>query len=518
MDLKHISWQRIKKLFFFEKSEIALEDLEFMSDVAAASQRRGNVWMYRLCFALLGLFVLALTLSCIVEREEVTRGEGHIIFSRGVQPIQSPDAGIVLAVLVKENEIVSANATLARISNTQAMAEYQDLLNKEADYSLAIKRLLAEREGIPLVYTEEERNEHSFAVRDQFRLFNARLERFEGERRELEALLEQKKREVEGGQLTRIHTEKSLMLLKQQEEQILPLVKSRSYPEMEYLKLKQRIIAQEAELNGLAQSISRAQSAVRESEGKLANLGPERQTQIADEQNDLGKRLKAVGEAITGRKDKAYRSELKAPMRGVIKRILLKEDNVVRQAEAVMELLPLDDSLEVEARFRPEDRGFLEVGQNATVKISAYDFSIYGGLAAHVESISADTIEDAKGRPWYEVRLKASTSTLPGKDDLEVKVGMTVSADVFSGKKSIFSYLMKPLLKTRQSSNAVRQDMTDPMHPTTMTKVFWEQMETLSAMVEQAVPKILKTEQNTNNNDDAEATEALPKHSTMNEL
>lgn len=139
-------------------------------------------------------------------------------------------------------------------------------------------------------------------------------------------------------------------------------------------------------------------------------------------------------------------------MNGVIRRILLKEDNPAQRAETIMELLPTDDTLEVDARFKPADRGFLEAGMNATIKVDAYDFTIYGALPAVVTRISANTIEDSKGQAWYEVRLQTEAAKLHfGNQELEIKPGMTVQVDVISGRKSLFDYLLKPILKSRQT-------------------------------------------------------------------
>ena len=148
-------------------------------------------------------------------------------------------------------------------------------------------------------------------------------------------------------------------------------------------------------------------------------------------------------------------SDLRSPMNGVIRRILKKEENPAQRAETIMELLPTDDTLEVDARFRPADRGFLESGMNATIKVDAYDFTIYGSLPAVVTRISPDTIEDSKGQAWYEVRLQTEASKLHfGKQELDIKPGMTVQVDVISGNKSIFDYLLKPILKSRQVGKA----------------------------------------------------------------
>jgi adhesin transport system membrane fusion protein len=293
-------------------------------------------------------------------------------------------------------------------------------------------------------------------VGDQERLYIARKEKFEGGNREIKANLEQKQSAVEEALSRKSQYEKSLLLLKEQEQRVAPLVKRRIYPEMDYLNLQQRIIALEGELNGLAESISRMQSEVQEENARLSGRDSEWQAAIANERNAYRRQLDSINKKLTAGMYQVHISDLRAPMSGVIKKIPLKEENVAQRAQTIMELLPTEDTLEISARFRPADRGFLETGQNATIKVAAYDSSIYGALAATVTKISPDTIEDSKGQAWYEVRLQTNSSKLVYEgQELEIKSGMTVTVDVISGEKSIFSYLMKPILKSRIKGNVV---------------------------------------------------------------
>lgn len=436
------------------KAEV--EDLEFMSEYDAALQRKGNIWAYRLSFFLIVLFVGFLGWTLVATRNEVTRGEGQITPSLGIQPIQSEQGGIILEIFVKEGQEVKSGDKLVQMSNIGVISEYQDLLNKQVECQLALKRLEAEARKAPLVYTNEERIATPEMVGDQERLYAARKEKFEGGNREIAANLEQKRLAVEEALSRKAQYEKSLLTLKERETRIAPLVKRGIHPEMDYLSLKQRIISQEGELNSLAESISRMQSEVQEETVRLAGRDAEWQAAVASERNDYRRQLDSINQKITAGKNQVDISVLRAPMSGVIKRIILKEENVAQRAQTIMELLPTEDVLEVSARFRPADRGFLEAGQDATIKVDAYDFSIYGSLPAEVTQISPDTIEDSKGRAWYEVRLTTnSTRLLYDRQELEIKPGMTVTVDVISGEKTIFDYLMKPILKSRLKGRAV---------------------------------------------------------------
>lgn len=457
--------QRLKKGIGLYKAYLVRErvddtEVRFMREVDAAHHSMGSGWSYKLARWIAIFIIVFLVWSCIAERDEITRGTGHIALSGGVQPIQSEEGGIVTEILVRENQEVNEGDVLAKLSNTKAIAEYHDLLNKQVAYTLALQRLRAEDAGIELAFSKEQEYHHPLAIADQLRLYRARVNAHESERAELKALLEQKKIEVQEAESRRASVEKSLALLKRQEESVGHLVRQGSYSKTEYLNLQQRIVGEEGELNSLTESIARGQSLVREAQEKLNNHGPERRAKIADEMNKYRQELVAAEEAITARSDKVKRTDLRSPMHGIVKQIIIKQDGVARAAETIMEILPLDDSLEVVARFHPKDRGFIYKDQGAQVRVSAYDYSVYGALDAKITSISADTIEDSKGQPWYEVRLRTTSKTLPKKESLTLKVGMTVEVDVLSGKKSVLAYLLKPLIKTKVEQNVVGADIT----------------------------------------------------------
>ena len=445
------------------KTQQDLVDLEFMSEVDAALAYKGSRWAYRLSFGLLGFFVLFLIWMMLTERNEVTRGTGQITPSLGVQPIQSEQGGIIKEIFVKEGQEVKQGDTLVQMSNIEALAEFQNLLNKQVEFTLALKRLEAEARGTALEYTVEELDAYPDMVRDQERLYVARKDKLEGGTRETQANLEQKRRAVEESLSRRKQYEQNLILLKEQVDRVRPLVERGVYPRIEYLNLSQRMITQQGELNALAETISRTQSEVREEETRLTNRESEWQATVAAETNEYRRQLDSINEKLKAGSYQVEISELPAPMNGVIRRILIKEENVAQRAQTIMELLPTDDTLEVDARFKPPDRDHLRVDQKALVKVDAYDFTIYGGLPAVVTRISADTIEDARGQAWYEGRLRTDSSKLiHDGQELEIKPGMTVQVDVISGKKSIFSYLMKPFLKSQQEAGVRPEAMAHP--------------------------------------------------------
>jgi adhesin transport system membrane fusion protein len=246
------------------------------------------------------------------------------------------------------------------------------------------------------------------------------------------------------------------MLLREQVQRLRPLVQQRIHSEIDFLNLRQRVVSTEGELNSLAEVISRTQSEVREEQARLANRGKEWLAEISKERNEYRKNLDAVTQRLAAGSHRVEVTDLRAPMNGVIRHILIKEEGVAQRAEPIMELLPTDDTLEVDARFAPQYRGYLEVGMPALVKVDAYDFTIHGSLPAEVTRISADTIEDSRGQAWFEIRLRTHTNKLHYKgEDFTIKPGMTVTVDVISGQQSILNYILKPFLRGNWKSTVV---------------------------------------------------------------
>ena len=436
----------------FDRDSEKKEDMLYMHDVDVAMHRRGHPWAFTLSLSVLLFFVVFMLWAHVAMIDDVTRGNGQVVPAQGVQPIQSERGGSILEVLVAENDLVDKNQPLLNIANVREESGLQDMETRYIELSFALKRLFAEEQGHDLVFSEEEERSYPETVASQMRLFQTRKEQFEGQSQVLLSQIEQRKREVAEARERKESYEKTLLGLKQKEATYRPLI-GRSVSELEALELKNQIITQEGELNSVAQTIARAESGVRAATERLGNLKAERQATIADEINKTRLEQASVEQQIKAGSEQVTRSELRSPVRGTVKRILLKKGSVAKPAETIMEILPTDGALLVEAKFSPVDRGFLFVNQPAMVKVSAYEFSIYGGLEATVIKISEDTIDDKKGEPWYEVQfLTKRSSILYRGEELAILPGMTVTVDVLTDKKSVLSHILGPIRKAMQNA------------------------------------------------------------------
>mgnify|MGYP002607367683 CR=1 FL=1 len=197
--------------------------------------------------------------------------------------------------------------------------------------------------------------------------------------------------------------------------------------------------------------------AAEEAKQRLTLRKAEMEAEINAEISKRRTELNSLKETLAAGGDRVTRTELKSPVRGTVKQIYINTvGGVVKPGEAIMEIVPLDDTLLVEARVRPADVAFLHPGQKAMVKISAYDFSIYGGLEADLEQISADTIEDKRGEFFYLVKVRTHKNAISyRKEQLPIIPGMVTTVDILTGKKTVLDYILKPILKARQ--NALRE-------------------------------------------------------------
>lgn len=432
-------------------------DYTYLSEVDAALQKRGHPWAFLLSLAVILFFLVFLFWASFAKMDETTRGMGAVIPSQGTQLIQNQEGGTIREMRVHETQVVEKGQLLARIQADDAEATLRDLNNKKYSYEAALVRLEAERENKETFeFPEDLRRNAPQAVTDQLYVFQTRKEQFDGEDRAMTAQLEQRKSQVEIAKGRKSSAERSLSLARQKLHSVEPLVKAGTYPRMEYLNLLQQVRTFEGDLAASAQNISAAESAVHEAEERLTNRESERQATFLAEITKVRIELNTVNEQIVSVTNRASRADLRAPMKGIIRRILVKQGGVARGGETIMELLPIEDTLEVEAKIKPGDIGFLHPGQKAMVKITAYDFSIYGGLEADLVQISADTVEDRRGDAYYLVRLRTRKNALVYRGrELSIIPGMTVSVDILTGEKTVLDLLLGPIVRAK--GNAFRE-------------------------------------------------------------
>ena len=251
--------------------------------------------------------------------------------------------------------------------------------------------------------------------------------------------------------------EEGIGLAKQQRDIAKPLVDQGVYARVDYLALERDISSLQGDIDALRLAIPRIRQAANEASRRIEQRRAEVKTQALDEMNSRRGELKSLQQIMSAGEDRVTRTDVRSPVRGTIKQINLNTiGGVVRPGESILEIVPLDDTLLIEARIRPADIAFLHPGQKAMIKITAYDFAIFGGLDGVLEAISADTIEDDDGESFYKVKLRTQKNAIAYRgEELPIMPGMTASIDILTGKKSVLAYLLKPILRAKQ--NALRE-------------------------------------------------------------
>lgn len=436
------------------RDQRAEEDLAFMDEFEAALHRKPLIGPRILTAGTAVLIALFLLWAAWAELDEVTRGQGQVIPSQRIQTIQNLEGGILDALLVRENQIVDKDALLARLNNESAQSIYQDAVGKSLEHRLAIIRLEALLKGTSPDFPADLRAQAPQIVADQQQLYETAIRRQRSENEVLRSQVEQRLQDVEEQQKRRHQVEQNLALSKEQLDIVKGLSERQLYSRVEYLNLQQKVNTLQGDLAALNASIPKAEDAAREAQEKKLQRLAEMESLIAEEINKRRTELASLQQSISAGGDRVSRTELRSPVRGVVKRIFLNTlGGVVRPGEAIMEVVPLDDSLLVEVRIRPADIAFIHPGQPATVKISAYDFSTYGGLKGVVEEISADTIEDRRGESFYLAKVRTNENAITYRNrSLPIIPGMICTADILTGKKTVLSFLLKPILKAQENA------------------------------------------------------------------
>ncbi len=405
-----------------------------------------------LLFVAITVFFIAFFVwANLANLDEVTRGDGKVIPSSEIQALQSLDPGIVDELLVKEGDFVRRGQVLVRLRDIEAAS---DLGANQARYLgllASITRLQAQVEGRDtVVFPDEVLQGAPQSVIEELNAFKANKSQLDGQIKVLQKQVNQREQEVD--ELNgRIGDTKGILYLQQKEmTMIKPLVEKGSAPKLELLQLQQQIQQQRSELNQLKKSLPRSQSAIEEAAARIEEV---RQTAQAEAQAELAAKLTELNEIrqrLSGLQERKGRTEIKSPVDGTIQELTVNTvGGVVRAGEDLIKIVPEDDQLIIEAKVKPSDRAFIYPGQNAVIKITAYDFSIYGGLKGELLDISADTIEDEQGNVFYRVRLRTHEKELVRRGKiLPIIPGMVASVDILTGQKSVMQYLLKPLVKT----------------------------------------------------------------------
>lgn len=434
------------------------EDIDFARDSAAALLDAPSKSKSGFLYVCLAFFSALLVWAALAKVDEVTRGEGRVIPSSKRQVIQNLEGGIVKAILVHEGDKVTKGQVLLRIDPTGFASNLGELEAKDISLSAAVARLGTEAsnpdaETVP--FPQELKDKAPDVVKAETTLFEIRRSGLLNHLHVLAERLTQKKQELaELEESIKRYT--SSRAIARREHKIKAVVAKKGIiSEVDVLGLEREIADLDGQIATISQSIPRVDAAIREAEGLIEEEKITFRQNAQSELNTKLAELTVVKQSLTGAQDRVDRTEVRSPVDGIVNKLQVNTvGGVIRASEPVIEITPLEESLFVEARIKPGDIAFIGPGQRAIVKITAYDFTVYGGLEGKVEVISSDsTVDEQNNESYYLVTIRTEKSTLKhGKDLLPIIPGMVASVDILTGKKSVLSYVLKPIIKARQEA------------------------------------------------------------------
>ena len=449
----------VKSGFNKIKSDLAAEfkieedDLPYITDIKSVNQSGVPLYSHILLWVTLCFVVIAIIWANFAMLDEVTRGSGKTIPSSYIQVVQNLEGGILADILVKEGELVEKGQALLKLKEVRFSSSFNETKLKYYELLSKVARLTAEINKTELIVPEEVMEKTPNIANNSKQLLESRQHELNVNKRILEEQIRQKKQDLieiksRSNQLTR-----SYKLLKEELDISKPLVAEGAMSKVEILRLQRSVNDLKGELTSARLSMPRLESFIDEAKGKLAELEIRFRTKAIEELNQAKAELGRTTESVMALEDRVTRTRVLSPVKGTIKRLKVTTiGGVVQPGMDLVEIVPFEDQLLIEAEVRPADIAFLHPGLKAMVKLTAYDYSIYGGLEAELEHISADTITNKEDdKSYYLIRLRTNKNYLEKKGErLNIIAGMTADIDILTGKKSVLDYLLKPILKAKQ--------------------------------------------------------------------
>ncbi|MCM2680333.1 HlyD family type I secretion periplasmic adaptor subunit [Echinimonas agarilytica] len=449
------------------------QELSLMSDRSAAmllntpKGARTMLWS-------IGIFlVLALMWAAFAEIDEVAVGSGKVIPSQQMQVIQNLEGGIVAEIFIKEGQAVEVGTPLIRLDDTLLNSEFRERNRSYDDHRVIIARLKDEIASVDTFANSVSEEEQTVIVSDAFlsefdeelptltkrerRVLRGRINGLTSAMEVLEQQREQAENDLSALQGKLVSVTRSYHLAEQEIELMRPLVEEGVVSQIEFLQKLREENNLKGEMNAARLAIPKARNTIEETLEKREEVAAKFRSESLRDLSRFESESGKIVESRVGLEDKVNRTLVRSPVNGTIQKLNINTvGGVVQPGMNLVEIVPIDGKLLVEAKIKPEDIAFIRNDLSAVVKFTAYDFAIYGGINGKVVNVSPDTVLDEEGNSFYLVRVETEKSYLGNEQaPLPIITGMLTSVDIMTGKKSVLDYLLKPI--TRARANALRE-------------------------------------------------------------
>ncbi|HKT85493.1 MAG TPA: HlyD family type I secretion periplasmic adaptor subunit [Novosphingobium sp.] len=399
----------------------------------------------RRLIALCGLaLVLLFAWAGLARVDEVTRGMGKVVPSSKAQLVQAANPATVTGILVRPGQMVQKGQLLVSLDDSQSSSALGQLQAENARLQARAERLEGEGTG-----TNSDCGEGTICA-EEARLSQVRRAAAQSRQSALVAQVEQRRRDLQEGQATAASLENSARLAQDQVNMLAPLAQKGIVPKTDLLAAQRDLVDTRGKLSAAREGVGRAQAAIREAQAQLSQARLDFRQEALNERSEITTKIAVNQETMKGAEARLERNELRAPATGYVNDVQVTTvGGFVNAGEKLMQIVPVGEKLLVEARVDPKDIAFIKVGDPANVKVTAYDFSIYGGLSGRVRNISADSIYDeAERKAYYSVMVETDRSYI-AKNGMRLPImpGMICDVEIVTGRKSILTYLFKPVLR-----------------------------------------------------------------------
>ncbi len=432
-------------------------DIRFMPDTYAAEVESLPIASHVILWISAAFVVIAILWANFASLDEVTHAEGKVISSSQVQVVQNLEGGILTQVLVKAGDVVKKDQTILLLDDTRFASSFAEgKLNTNA-LIVRIARLEAELAGdeftgVPGYVVDTN------LVDGEIQLFNSRRQEMSAALDILSQQLTQHKQALAELNSTEQKLSRNADLSERELKMTAPLVAKGAVSEVELLRLEAAVNESLGQLQSTRHAIPGAEAAVTEAEQKISERRQQFISAARQELNDARTELERSQISNVALEDRVSRTSVRSPVDGTVNQVLVNSVGaVIQPGMSLVEIVPANDSLLVEAKIRPSDIAFIHPGQNATVKITAYDYAIYGGLDSVLELISADAITDERGEHFFKIHVRTNRNHLGATDNpLPIMPGMMASVDILTGRKTVMDYILKPLKRATAAALSER--------------------------------------------------------------
>jgi adhesin transport system membrane fusion protein len=423
--------------------------LDWVDDADRAILEAAPIATRALLYVVTAIVFTLIVWSAFADIDQVARGDGKVIPSQKIQIIQSQDGGLLTDILVREGELVDIDQLLMRIDATRFSASLDENRVQYLGLQAKAARLRAISEGTLFAPADELAIAIPDVLAQEFRLYESSIKEYEAQQAVARERLTQRKEELGEAAAFRDQSQRAFDLASRELTLTQPLVEAGAVSEVEILRLEREVSSLRGELAQAKSQINGANAAIKEAIQNVEEVGLQFKNNIGEELSKVTAEIERLKATSSGLSDRVRQTAIRSPVRGTIKRVFFNTvGGVVLPGDEVVEVVPLDDTLLLEARVNPKDIAHLFPGQQALVKFTAYDFAVHGSLTAILEHIGADTVMDEDGNPYYTVKVRTTESSLgEGKPIIP---GMVAEVDILTGKKTVLAYLLKPVLRAKQ--------------------------------------------------------------------